>query len=164
MNSNSFKHYGVPPIGKDVFISTMVNYVCFVLGNGSNNNADLLLSETIKSETQNATAIDFSKDYGEGLGQFDRGTFNDVINRISQKKVERIKMYFGVELSKLKYEDLRNSPLMSIVMIRLKYLLVPAPIPVDTRQRYEYYKKYYNSISGKATLSHWAESNGYVNV
>ena len=160
MKSNSFRFYGVPPIGKDIFIKQIINYVCFILGNGGNNNADLLIGETIKSETQNATAEDYSSDYGEGLGQFDKVAFDDVISRVKSKK-EKVLKYFLIDLDKVKYEDLRNSPVLSVVLIRLKYLLVPSEIPLDVKERYEYYKKWYNSIKGKATLAHFLSSNGY---
>ncbi len=161
VNSNSFKSYGVPPIGKDVFISSLISYVCMFLGNGSNDNANLLLSETIKSETQNASAIDHSTAYGEGLGQFDYSTFVDVVNRVSSSKKELIKKYTLIDLDKAQYEDLRHNPLLSVIMIRLKYLLIPKAIPTNLEERYNYYKVYYNSIQGKATLAHYYHSNGY---
>jgi hypothetical protein len=164
MKSNSFKYYGVPSTGKDTIIKAIISYVCFILGNGSNNNADLLISETIKSETQNAEAIDYSKEYGEGLGQFDRGTFDDVIARVSKEKKEKVYKYFLINLDNAKYEDLRHSPMLSVILIRLKYLLIPSAIPIDRKERYEYYKKWYNSINGKATLAHFYSSNGYNNV
>ena len=164
MKSNSFKYYGVPPIGKDIFISSLIGYVCLILGNGSNENADLLIAETIKSETQNAEAVDYSTDYGEGLGQFDKSTFVDVISRISIEKKQQVFKYFLIDLDTVKYEDLRRSPLLSVVLIRLKYLLIPAAIPVDLKERYNYYKVHYNSIHGKATLAHYFASNGYINV
>ena len=164
INSNSFKYYGVPPVGKDTFIYAIVQYVCFIFGSGDNSNAINLLSETIKSETQNATAQDYSKEYGEGLGQFDKSSFQDVISRTSQKNKDKIKKYFLIDLNSAKYEDLRKNPILSVILIRLKYWLVPYAIPSSIEDRYRYYKKYYNSIYGKATYSHYLASNGYVNV
>lgn len=161
MNSNSFKYYGVPPIGKDIFISSIITYVCFFLGNGSNDNADVLLRETIKSETQNAEAKDYSPEYGEGLGQFDKVAFHDTIKRTRTSTKERIYKYTLIDLDEAEYTDLRHNPLLSVIMIRLKYLLIPEAIPTTKRERYDYYKKYYNSLQGKATLAHFYKSNGY---
>lgn len=161
MNSTSFKHYGVPPIGRSILIDTIIQYVCFILGNGSNDNADLLLKETITTETGYATIEDRSTAYGEGLGQFDKIAFTDVKYRTSQAKKEKIKKYFLIDIDTAEYEDLRHNPLLSVIFIRLKYLLVPTPIPVDLQERYQYYKIHYNSKYGKATLDHFLKMNNY---
>ena len=157
--SNRFKEYGVldGKIG-DLQIYFYIMLVVKALGNGSNNNADLLLEEVINAESGKGYYRDTATAYGEGLGQFDRIAFEDVKLRASSNTKQRLKM-IGVDLDTLKYEELRSSPLASIALIRVKFLLVPSAIPTDFNIRYQYYKKYYNSVLGKATLAHYTKAN-----
>ncbi len=165
MNSLSKKiswvDYGVPFLGRDQIIDGLTHYVCGVLGNGKNNNAFILIRETIMSETLYATSKDYSKEYGEGLGQFDKIAFKDVQKRSNLKHKKIIKDCIGYDLDNFKYEDLRKNPLLSIIFIRLKYLLISDSIPLGLEDRYNYYKKWYNTKLGKATFKHWLETNGY---
>lgn len=158
-NSNRFRDYGVID-GKlgDVQIYGYIAVVTQLLGNGKNKNADKLLEETIKSECSFGYTRDTARGYGEGLGQFDKIAFDDVKARTKENTKERLKK-IGVDLDKVEYSDLHKSPLTAIVFIRLKYLLVPSSIPSDDMGRYLYYKKWYNSIDGKATMAHYQEAN-----
>lgn len=164
--SKRFLMYGVFPILGDSQIKNDILRVCEVFGYGSNNNAHIFIAETIQIESDFGTAIDYSKEYGEGLSQFDKGSFKDTINRTSRKNKAKALKYFGFDLDKIKYEHLRTNPLLCIVLTRLKYLLVTAPIPLDKTARYEYYKTHWNgrdvfkngvlvSKGGKSTLKKW---------
>lgn len=159
--NNSLKYYGVPVIGKDQIIDGLIYYVCGVLGNGKNNNAYIMIRETIMSETLYAEAKDYSIEYGEGLGQFDKIAFEDVRKRANLKHKKIIKECTNLDIEECNYEDLRKNPLLSVVFIRLKYLLIPETIPLNAIDRYNYYKKYYNTLSGKATLDHFLKANNY---
>lgn len=139
-------------------IEELTILVCNCLGYGKNNSADKLIMETIASETQYGTYEDKTKYVAQGLCQFDKMPFEDVVNRTSKKN--KIKLYdcFGIHLSFISWEDLRYNPLLSIIMCRLKYLLIREEIPPDRESRYDYYKKWYNSYDGKATKKHYMES------
>ena len=160
-----FDDYGVLD-GKlgDLQIYADIQVIVQVLGNGKNNNADALIEETIRSECNFGYTKDRSKAYGEGLGQFDRIAFDDVKDRTKENTKSRLKK-IGVDLDTIEYEDLRKSPMASIAFIRLKYLLVTASIPQTREARWDYYKKWYNSVKGAATYSHFMaaqDGNYYV--
>ena len=160
-----FRDYGIVD-GKlgDLQIYGYIYIVCKALGNGKHDNADALIEETIRSECNFGYTKDRSKEYGEGLGQFDRIAFDDVKNRVKENTKVRLKK-MGIDLDQARYEDLRKSPLLSIVFIRLKYLLVPSSIPLTREGRWQYYKKWYNSYAGAATMAHFMaaqQGNHYV--
>jgi len=162
LNSNRFKYYGVldGELG-DYQIKVDIALVCGLLGNGSNDNADTLIQMTINSESQNGYAIDHSKNYGEGLGQFDRIAFDDVKARARQKHKDILKLLI-IDVDNARYEDLRKSARLQIAFIRLKYLLIPQAVPTNFNDLYAYYKKYYNTENGKATFTHFQESNKHM--
>ena len=159
MQSNEFKYYGMSPFFTKSIIKSQIDQVCFILGNGANNNANELILRTIGIETEFATAKDHSKEYGEGLGQFDRGTFEDTIRRTRKKDKILIERHFGINIDISSYDDLRKNPTFSIIMIRLKYKLIPATIPIYEAELYSYYKEHYNSIFGASTFDKWLSTN-----
>lgn len=160
MNTNKFLYYGV--IGGDLQIKAYIKMVAYVVNKDNSKDAELLLAETIAIESQNGNAKDYSKNYGEGLTQFDRATFEAIKNRFSLSKnfalVERIKTYLFTDITKINYDQLRTNPMASIIYARLLYLTVPAPIPTTFQGRWEYYKKYYNSVAGASTVGKYIES------
>lgn len=161
MNSNKFLYYGV--IGGNLQIKAYIKMVCYVINKDNAKESELLLAETIAIETRNGDARDYSENYGEGLTQFDRGTFNTIKNRFSLSKnfgiVEKIKKYLFTDITKINYEDLRTNPLASIIYARLLYLTVPAPIPKTFDGRWEYYKKYFNSYLGASTYQKYVSAS-----
>ncbi len=111
-----------------------------------------LLISTIGQETHLGDYKD-PTDYrhGTGLAQVDPGIpFKDIIDR-STKYHKLIKDKFDIDLKNVQHRELELSPLLSIVLCRLKYKLVPKAIPKDSEGQWEYYKKWYNSYLGKAT-------------
>lgn len=153
--SRRYIMYGIFPILGDSQIKNDILRVCEVFGYGANNNAHILIAETIQIESDFGTAIDYSKEYGEGLSQFDKGTFKDTIDRTSKSNKDKTLKHFGIDLNKVKYEHLRSNPLLSIILTRLKYIFIPEAIPLNKIDRYYYYKKYWNSYEGKSTLAKW---------
>lgn len=147
----------------DVQIHACILTVTQVLGNGSNKNADIFIEEIIRSETRFGNSKDNTRGFGEGLGQFDKIGFKDTIDRtLSRSSYPRTKKklaLLGIDLEKINYSDLHKSPLLSVAMIRLKFLLVPEAIPLTKQSRFAYYKKHYNSFAGKATVQHYLASN-----
>ena len=120
---------------------------------------NMLLERTAFVESKNGEDLNTYRDgYHGGIWQVDRIGFEDTQNVASHRKLKEHfkKLYtdFGIDWSTVKYEDLRK-PLYSAIAARLKYLNVPSPIPPSwqlTRQA-EYWKKNYNTRSGKGSVS-----------
>jgi hypothetical protein len=115
---------------------------------GGGINAALLLVETC------AVEISYGNNFlaGDvGIMQFTTIAFNDVQTRTSQARKTLIKQKWNVDIEKIKLEDLRFSPLKSIIFARLFYLLVPYAIPNTIQGRAAYWKRYYNSVLGAGT-------------
>ena len=94
--------------------------------------------------------------YHGGIWQVDRIGFKDTQNVASHPKLkkhfEKIKTDFGIDWSTVKYEDLRK-PLYSAIAARLKYKNIKTTIPPSWQltSQAEYWKKYYNTRSGKGS-------------
>ena len=138
----------------------VIKLVCDILGNGGKNNAHEMLIRTAMSESQMGNYPDSSKDYGESIFQFDEIAFYDTIERTRAKDVNLVHKHFGFWLEDMQYSDLRNNIVFACVMARLKYKLVPASFPEDFEGQWKYYKKYWNTESGKATREHFYKMNG----
>ncbi len=126
-----------------------------VLGNGANNTAHLLLSETAQTESDYGQAIDYHWSSGYGVMQFDQIAIDDTIARTPQHIKQKIIDVWGVDLDRVTGAVLQWSPLVSVIMARLKYRLIPAEIPATRVARAEYWKKYYNTYLGKGTIEHY---------
>lgn len=150
--------YGV--VSKNQILDT-VNYVCDILGHGKNNNAVSLLMETARAETQLGRTKDKTKYAGMGLTQIDKIAFDDIIDRVSFKDVAIIKDKMQIELSWIKWEDLRYNILLAFIFTRLKYKKITAEIPTTMEARALYWKQHYNSYhpNAKGTLGHYMEAN-----
>lgn len=148
-------HYGLE--SKEQAIELAKN-TAVVLGHGKNRKATELLLETACAETQLGTYPDRYKPEGFGLHQFDTIGFEDVVARTRRVTKDLVKLRFGYDLDALKPQDLENDPRLSFVMCRLKYRLIPEPIPSDIFSRAHYWKKHYNTVAGKGTFEHYLES------
>jgi len=135
----------------------IVDKVVECLGGG--NNARALLLETASAETLCGEAIDDSWSVGMGVFQFDKIGFNDVKERTSKSNAYKVYKCFGIDINKVSYSDLRYSPLLGAIFCRLKYILVPKPIPSDIQSRAEYWKIYYNSVLGAGTPEHYISNS-----
>ncbi len=131
------------------------------------NNEDIkttkeLIVSTIGQETHLGTFKDKTKyKYGTGLSQIDSGIpFEDIIKR-SSKYHEVIEKRFNIDLKAVKHRELELSPLLSIILCRLKYKLVPKKIPKDIDGQWKYYKKYYNSYLGKAKREEYIRNRSF---
>jgi len=129
------------------------------LGNGSNNTAIKMLLETAGAETGRGVINDKTKLAGMGITQFDWVGFNDTLTRTRTKDKEKIDSYFGINIDWVSWEELRYNPLLSMIFTRLKYKLIPEPIPSDIKDRAKYWKKHYNTKAGKGTVEHYLEMN-----
>ncbi|TQV85269.1 hypothetical protein FKG94_03175 [Exilibacterium tricleocarpae] len=146
-------YYG---LAKRVHAVEIAKAVCNVLGNGANRNADRLLLETAAQETRLGTYRDLTPyAAGTGLCQVDQIGFDDVLTRT--RDVHRYKTieYFGIDLSLVHYRELELSPLLSFVVCRLFYLLIPDPIPQSLAERAGYWKRHYNTVAGKGSVGEY---------
>jgi len=129
-----------------------------VLGDGANNTAHLLLSETAQTETSYGDYPDMNLFSGYGVMQFDDVGINDTIARTPQHIKDLIKKTWGIDLDYVNGFAMQWSPLLSVVMARLKYRLIPQEIPKSRNARAMYWKKWYNSELGKGTVEHYLEA------
>jgi len=156
LNKNErLNQYGIT---SDIQVLVGIEWVCDVFGNGSNNNAKLLLEKTIRHESKLGNYKDSSKEYGESVAQIDKPTFDWIIEKLSEENYRETRslfhIYFGFPLSALSYEDLRHIRNIGIFLCRMRYKFVPDVIPLDSLGQYEYYKKWWNG-NGAATLEKW---------
>lgn len=124
-------------------------------------NSRLLLLETSAQETKLGLVRDRTRDAGIGICQFDKVGFNDTLNRCQDYR-ESILDRFGININLVQWKSLRYNIFLSFLFCRLKYKLVPSPIPNTTEERWDYYKKWFNSYDGAAKRSEYIESGKYV--
>lgn len=127
-------------------LDLIIEDVCSVLGNGSNDNAHLAMKEVCAQETLLGSYPDRSV-YGEGAGphQFDSVGFDDVKDRVRDKDRQLIIDNYRIDVKKVQLRELDFNPLLSAIFMRLKYLKIPESIPTTLLGRGLYWKKYYNS-------------------
>ena len=150
--------YGV--INSTQIVDT-ARYVCEVLGNGANNKALDLLLETARAETSMGKTKDRSKNAGMGLTQVDKGTFVDILERVSFADSAVIQEKMNINLTWILWEDLRYNVLLAFLFTRLKYKKIPEEIPINLEGRAIYWKQFYNSYAknAKGTVGHYLEAN-----
>jgi hypothetical protein len=112
---------------------------------GGGINAKMLLIETANRESHMGTyPYNPYRNFGLGVMQFDKVGFYDTQERTNQRLKDLIYSTYGIDINKLEYEDLRYSPLIGVIMARLKYYLIPSPIPNTKEERANYWYIYYN--------------------
>lgn len=148
MNSK-LRYYGLVRVEHALDIAEAI---CDVLGHGANGRAVHLMLETSAQETQLGGYVDPTPyRAGTGLCQIDEIAFRDIVTRTNPRNRKLIRDEFGVDLARLKYQELEFNPFLSLLFCRLHYILVPAPIPATVDERAIYWKRYYNTFAGKGT-------------
>lgn len=152
-------YYGIVKISQ---IFEIIEKVVYDL-KGSKEDAEStikLMVGTIAQETKLGTFRDPSPyKYGSGLCQIDPGIpFDDVQDRAS-RYIDKVISLYGIDILSATHRELELSPLLSVVMCRVKYKLIPKAIPSDSEGQWLYYKKYYNSYLGKATREEYIENS-----
>ena len=139
--------------------------VCNVIGNGSNNNAVLLLLETAQQETRLGSYLDRTI-FGAGVGlcQFDKIAFDDVKQRTPKRIADQLYKSFGVRLRQIQHRDLAYSPLLSFVFCRLFYRLIPDAIPTTLELRAKYWKRFYNTEKGKGSVEEYIRNANTMKI
>jgi hypothetical protein len=124
--------------------------ICELLGHGKNGKAVNMLVETACQETWLGQYKDRHwHKLGVGVCQFDQVGFDDAIARTPLAKINLIIDAFGIDVREVELRDLAFSPFLSMLLCRLKYLRVVAPIPSTLEGRAQYWKDNYNSLAGK---------------
>lgn len=130
---------------------TIAERVISVFGGGTK--AVKLLLETACVETHLGTYPDRHPDrLGVGITQFDQIALDDLQQRVRVRHRRLLKSEFGYNLNDIKLADLANDATLAFALTRLKYLLVPEPIPSTRLGRAEYWKKYWNTSAGKGRV------------
>lgn len=158
--------YGV---SSQLEIVTHARRVCRVLSPSNEQRALEMLIGTACAETALATARDNLAGQGVGLCQFDSIGFFDAHDRgfESRPDVEKI-LLDEFDIKTIEFHQLEFSPLLSLIMCRIKYKLVREPLPVcgDTEGQARYWKKHFNTFAGKGTIPHYVEAyeNNYLGL
>jgi len=139
--------YGISDKNEAVDIA---NRVVTVFGGG--NKALRLLLETACAETHLGTFADrHPYKLGVGITQFDQIALDDLQKRVRSRHRRLLKQEFGYSLNEIVLADLADDAVLAFALTRLKYLLVPEPIPETLIGRAAYWKKYFNTDAGKGT-------------
>jgi hypothetical protein len=140
-------------------VGDFVRAVCDVLPGSDKDLAVMLMLETAAAETQYGTMVDpTARGAGRGLFQCDDLPFYDTVRRTPPVILARIRVAFGIDLTKVEPKDLDYSPLLSAIICRLFYLLRPGSIPATIEERAAYWKKFYNTRLGRGTIEHYLTS------
>ena len=65
----------------------------------------------------------------------------------------------GYDLDAISDTDLIKDPKLGAIICRLKWKLIPSPIPVGLQAQARYWKVYYNTPSGAGTIDHFIKAN-----
>ena len=76
---------------------------------------------------------------------------------------EQLKKELGLDLTKMSYEDLEQ-PIVAAAFARAYLYTVPKPIPTDIKEQGGYWKKYYNTSSGKGTSRRFVREGKNLNI
>jgi len=96
-----------------------------------------------------------------GLLQMEPATFDDIfyryLNRTDKKELKHIVDMFLIPehpsytITRPFYQLITNLP-FAVLMARIRYLMVPAPIPKTIEGQAAYWKQYYNTEEGAGTI------------
>lgn len=133
--------------------------VCDLLGHGENGCAVQLLLETAAQETHLGRYRDPTPSgAGRGLFQCDTISFTDVQQRARRVDVDAVRQRFGLDIAEVQHCELDSSPLLAAIFCRLHYKFFPEAIPVTVEQRGSYWKRLYNTTSGRGTVADYVRN------
>lgn len=117
---------------------------------------------TAAQETHLGTLKDKSVyKYGTGIMQLDPIGITD-IRRRGNKWIEFCRNNYNIHFDRVEHRELEASALFSVVAARIRYKVVPYPIPSTAEGLWEYYKKYYNSYAGAATREEYMKNREWA--
>jgi hypothetical protein len=112
-----------------------------------------LLVLTAAQETQLGNAIRQLKGPAQGFFQIEPATERYLVERLQRQGGELLRKINSLRLSSPLFDDMVYSLPYACAMARWFYFMKPGPIPVNTKEKAEYYKKHYNTELGKATVA-----------
>jgi hypothetical protein len=93
-----------------------------------------------------------------GICQIEKATFEDIKkNFLKYHKNIEAKICMVSHVSSLVFEDMLSNDALSICMARVAYFRQKEGIPETLEEQAAYYKKYYNTPLGKATVQEYIE-------
>ncbi|MBO9492238.1 hypothetical protein J7384_17890 [Endozoicomonas sp. G2_1] len=131
--------------------------VCDCIGHGAEGTAPTMMLETGCVETGLGTFRDrHPLKLGIGWTQIDKGTFEWLKKKYQSGDIAS-KVYdsFGISIAHIKYVELAYNPLLAAIFCRLRYWTVPEVIPGTREARASYWKRFYNTKSGKGSVEHY---------
>ncbi len=154
-------------IGKDV-IEEAIKAVTF-----EDKNAAGFMFRTAKVESDFGTDKNTFKVSSSNIMQIEKtGAYDEIIRRLNpnadvganiRRYNERLKKERGLDLTKMSYEDLEQ-PIVAAAFARAYLYTVPKPIPTDINEQGGYWKKYYNTSSGKGTSRRFVREGKNLNI
>jgi hypothetical protein len=89
-----------------------------------------------------------------GICQMESDTFEDIFNNYLKYKMDLKTKIYSVAVKGTAEEMVWNMK-FAIAMCRVHYLRVPKEIPTSLEEQAAYYKQYYNTIYGAATIEEY---------
>lgn len=119
---------------------------------GGGHKAVRLMLEICCAETNFCTYPDkHPSKWGVGPQQFDDIGLVDLQQRARPKHKRMLFKEMRVDLADIKLDDLADDVELSMMLCRMKFLLVPETIPTELPGRARYWKKHWNSEDGDGT-------------
>jgi hypothetical protein len=154
-------YYGITRISQ---LFEMIEDVCEAMKSENENieaTKELMIC-TAAQETKLGTLMDKSDyRYGTGIMQIDPIGITDILRR-GNKWIEFCKRKYDIHFDKLQHRELETSALLCVIASRIRYKVVPQPIPNTTEGLWEYYKRYYNSYLGAATKEEYMKNREWA--
>ena len=149
-------------------VEDKIEFVGNILGDNKNNIT--FMKRVVNQESRMGKSSGTYKISADGKGSFgvaqvDKVAFDQVQEKLADSKstifdyVERFKDATGKDLTKIKYEDLKDDTL-SIAFGRLYLMQLTAdPIPETLEEQAAYWKKNYNTVAGAGTAHNFINRN-----
>ncbi|AUS02272.1 hypothetical protein NVP2096O_37 [Vibrio phage 2.096.O._10N.286.48.B5] len=113
---------------------------------GGGYKAMMLMIETACTETHLGTYPDrHPEKLGVGITQFDEIGLDDLKARTRSRHYNILLNEFGYDLNLVELSDLAHDATLAFALTRMKYILVPEPIPRTLAERADYWKRHWNS-------------------
>jgi len=154
-------------IGRDV-IEQAIKAVTF-----EDKNAAGFMFRTAKVESDFGTDKNTFKVSSSNIMQIEKtGAYKEVIRRLDpnadvganiRRYNEQLKKELGLDLTKMSYEDLEQ-PIVAVAFARAYLYTIPKSIPTDITEQGGYWKKYYNTSSGKGTSRRFVREGKNLNI
>ena len=142
-------YYGISHM---IILAAAIEAVIDVFPAKNRARTEQMLVGTAAAETMLGTFKDSTPtSHGVGVMQMDKIAFDDVVARTRKTTCDTCIRRLGIDINKVQYEELADCPVLSVLFARLFYMLIPDEFPDTTELQAAYWKKHYNTSSGKGT-------------